>query len=92
MKIIDGKMSIPIIVVYPEFGQFDLIAKTAEHQKIGDCLAQLFENPLPWDSKNEYNTGSIALLGEVEEGVLLRLPRQATIAELASRMVVRGAL
>ena len=52
MRIEEGKISIPIIVVYPEFGQFDLIAKTGEHQKIGDCLYQLFESPLPWDSKS----------------------------------------
>ena len=80
MKLVDGKISIPIIVVYPEFGQFDLIAQTNEHQKIGDCIKQLFEQPLPWDSKSEYSLAKAEMLGEVEEGVLLRLPRQATIS------------
>jgi tRNA(Leu) C34 or U34 (ribose-2'-O)-methylase TrmL len=38
IQFFDGKISIPVIVVYPEFSQFDLIAKTHEQQKIGDCL------------------------------------------------------
>lgn len=38
IQFFDGKISIPIIVAYPEFEQFDLIAKTHEEQKISDCL------------------------------------------------------
>lgn len=29
IELIDGTISIPIIVIYPEFNQFDLIAKTS---------------------------------------------------------------
>jgi hypothetical protein len=38
MQIIEGQMSIPLIMVYPEFSQFDLIAKTGEKQKLSECL------------------------------------------------------
>lgn len=38
IQFFDHAISIPIIVVYPEFGQFDLIAKTHEQQRIGECI------------------------------------------------------
>ena len=38
IQFVDDKISIPIIIIYPEFGQFDLIAKSNENQKISECL------------------------------------------------------
>lgn len=34
IQLLEGKVSIPILFLYPEFGQFDVIAITAESQKI----------------------------------------------------------
>ena len=51
IQFIENEISIPIIVFYPEFGQFDLIAKTGETQKLNDCFGELFASPLPWDTK-----------------------------------------
>lgn len=85
-------MSIPLVVVYPEFGQFDLIAKTSETQKLSECLKELFAAQLPWDSKGDYKLPSLELYSEIEEAVLLKLPKQATISDLAARIPVKGAL
>ena len=38
IQFIDGKISIPIVVFYPQFGQFDLIAKTNETQLLSECV------------------------------------------------------
>lgn len=80
VQFIEGVMSIPLIVVYPEFSQFDLIAKTGEEQKLSDSLQELFSSPLPWDSNGEYKEKDIEFFAEVEEAVLMKLPKDATIA------------
>jgi hypothetical protein len=38
IQFIDGNISIPIVVFYPQFGQFDLIAKTSETQSLYECV------------------------------------------------------
>jgi hypothetical protein len=81
-----------LIIVYPEFSQFDLIAKTSETQKLSQSLKELFSSPLPWDTKGDYNYASIEIYSEVEEAVLLKLPKQATISEIAARVPVKGAI
>ena len=43
----------------------DLIAHTVEHEKIKTYLGQLFESPLPWDQKHEYNINSTELYCEL---------------------------
>lgn len=92
LQFIDDKISIPVVIIYPEFGQFDLIAKTGENQKISECLKELFASALPWDSKQEYKYNTIEIFAEMEEAVLLKIPKQATINEIASRVLVRGAI
>lgn len=92
IQLVEGKMSIPLVVIYPEFSQFDLIARTTENQSIGNATKELFANPLPWDSKGEYTLGALEYYCEVEEAVLLKLPKQVSMSELASRVPVRGAL
>ena len=52
----------------------------------------MFSSPLPWDTKGEYKYSSIEILTEVDEAVLLRLPKQAVISEIAMRAPVRGAI
>ena len=34
IKFIEDRISIPLVIIYPEFNQFDLIAKTGEHQQL----------------------------------------------------------
>ena len=80
------------MVIYPEFGQFDLIAKTSENQKISECLKELFASPLPWDTKQEYKYNTIEIFAEMEEAILMKIPKQATMNEIASRVLVRGAI
>lgn len=69
-----------------------MIAKTGENQKITDCISELFANPLPWDAKGDYKANTIEIYAEIEEAVLLKLPKQATISDIASRAPVRGAI
>lgn len=78
--------------MYPEFSQFDLIAKTGENQKITECISELFANPLPWDAKGDYKPETIEIFAEIDEAVLLKLPKQATISDIALRAPVRGAI
>jgi hypothetical protein len=47
---------------------------------------------LPWDSKNEYSYSSIEIFAEMEEAVLMKIPKQATVNDIASRVIVRGAI
>jgi actin-related protein len=51
LKLVDGKLSLPIMIVYPEFGQFDLIASSFEDQKVREHFKELMEQGLPWDAK-----------------------------------------
>lgn len=39
------------MIVYPEFGQFDLIASSFEDQKVREHFKELMEQGLPWDTK-----------------------------------------
>ena len=44
----------PIIFIYPEFGQFDYIEQASEDIPIWGIFEQVFESGLPWDTKDDY--------------------------------------
>jgi hypothetical protein len=57
----------------------DLVAHTLEQEKIRTYAGQLFETPLPWDEKSEYNIDSYELFCELTEDKVMKIPKQAKI-------------
>lgn len=55
-------------------------------------MGQLFESPLPWDTKREYSLESCELFCELTEDKVMRVPKQARIEEIAKRVPMKDAL
>ena len=52
----------------------------------------MFETPLPWDQKHEYTIESYELFCELSEKMVMRIPKQAKIEEIAKRVPMKEAL
>lgn len=89
---IDSKLSIPLMIIYPEFSQFDLVASSFEEHKVKDHLKQMIDPGLPWDAKHEYTMDTIEVYCEVSEAVLMKIPKQAKIGDILDRVYFREAL
>ncbi len=92
IEFIDGKLSIPVLFAYPEFSQMDMVDRTVENEKIRVYAGQLFESPLPWDQKHEYTIESYELFCELSEKMVMKIPKQAKIEEIAKRVPMKEAL
>ena len=92
LQMIDSKLSIPLMICYPEFVQFDLVASSFEDQKIKTHLAEMLQAGLPWDAKKQYNLENVEIFCELSEAVLMKIPKQAKIGDIASRVPLKDAL
>ena len=59
------KIKTSIIFIYPEFSQFDFVKKSSEEDLILNHFYFIFQNGLPWDTKNLYNQNNIELFVEI---------------------------
>lgn len=49
-----GELVIPIIFIYPQFGQFDLVENVLESEPLVESVKKVIGEGLPWDSNKEY--------------------------------------
>lgn len=47
-------LKLPLVLLYPTVGQFDLVEAADESSCLLDHLAQMFSSPAPWDPKRLY--------------------------------------
>ena len=51
---IRDRLLVPIIFIYPQFGQFDLIENVLETQPLIQSIEKAIGKGLPWDENKEY--------------------------------------
>ncbi len=54
----------PVLFLYPEYQESDLIASFREDSSFGDHLDLVFEHPSPWDVKGEYQAPQLEIYFE----------------------------
>lgn len=50
LKFVDDRLCVPLIVMYPEFSQFDLVEHTYEDDLVGEHVKDVIKDGLPWDT------------------------------------------
>ena len=55
MRVEDKVLKIPIVFIYPQFGQFDIVEDCTLEGKLIDAVRQTIGEGLPWDSNKEYD-------------------------------------
>lgn len=64
-----GKLTLPIVFMYPTLGQFDLIEAADESTCLMDHLSEMFASPAPWDPERLYSTAGrfVAFIRAINE-------------------------
>ncbi|KAI9004229.1 hypothetical protein BC832DRAFT_532006 [Gaertneriomyces semiglobifer] len=78
-------LSFPVIFVYPQNAQSDLISSFNEEHTFADHLDVMFEQPPPWDTKSEYKLENLEIYAEVQKGEglgLIRVGKQLTLKDV----------
>ncbi|XP_015270421.1 PREDICTED: tetratricopeptide repeat protein 4, partial [Gekko japonicus] len=63
----NGSLSWPVLLLYPEHGQSDLISAFHEESRFIDHLTVMFEELPPWDTERKYYPSELELFYEDEE-------------------------
>lgn len=50
------KLKLPLVLLYPTLGQFDLVEAASEDSCLLDHLTDMFASPAPWDSQRIYSS------------------------------------
>jgi tetratricopeptide (TPR) repeat protein len=50
----NDELVIPIVFIYPQFGQFDIVEKVSEKEALIESVKKVVAGGLPWDQNNEY--------------------------------------
>lgn len=69
-----------------------MIASTFDDHKLKQHIGQVLESGLPWDTKKEYTLDSIEIYCEVSEAVIMKIPKQAKIGDILTRVPFKEAL
>jgi len=59
LKFIDDRLCIPLIVIYPEFSQFDVVEHTYEDDSVTTHVQNVIREGVPWDIEHHYKINSI---------------------------------
>ena len=49
LKFVDDRFCVPLIVMYPEFSQFDVVEHTYEEDLVSTHIQEVTKDGLPWD-------------------------------------------
>lgn len=63
----ESKLHFPILIVYEEFNTTDYIQDIIEDSLVSDILEVLFQEKLPWDKENKYNTNTCICYYEISD-------------------------
>ena len=55
----DGVLVWPVVLLYPEYGQTDLIREFPENDSFIRHIGEVFREPAPWDLENKYTLQTI---------------------------------
>ncbi|KAG8821778.1 hypothetical protein FRC19_007258 [Serendipita sp. 401] len=78
-------LHLPVIFLYPQYTQSDIISSFEEHTKFTDHLEVMFppNGARPgWDIKEEYDVSNLALYASTKKKRLLKIGKKTTLAEL----------
>ena len=92
----DGSLSWPLILVYPEHSQSDLIASFHEDSLFQDHLEEVLSSPASWDSNFDYQSNHVDLYFETKDSPprLIQFGRKVSLKQILqqSSFVVRGGI
>ncbi|CAE7130906.1 unnamed protein product [Rhizoctonia solani] len=79
-----------VVLVYPQYGQTDLIVRFSTDDTLGAHLDTILPDPenesdvpfAPWDEKREYTSTKVNVYVKTRKGRVLRLGRNKTLAEI----------
>ncbi|CAE6530470.1 unnamed protein product [Rhizoctonia solani] len=79
-----------VVLVYPQYGQTDLIVRFSTEDTLGAHLGTILPGPetggdvpfAPWDEKQEYTSTNVNVYVKTRKGRVLRLGRNKTLAEI----------
>ncbi|KAI3618519.1 hypothetical protein CBS9595_002882 [Malassezia furfur] len=75
----------PVVLLYPEHGQSDLIAEFHEDTTIGQHLDAMFpeaaRGQLPWDTAGAYVAPNLSAIAVTHQGRVLRVGRKLSLRE-----------
>ncbi|KAG8807622.1 hypothetical protein FRC17_004379 [Serendipita sp. 399] len=78
-------LHLPVLFLYPQYLQSDVISSFEEHTRFTDHLDLMFppNGATPgWDAKGEYNVSNLALYASTKRKRLLKIGKRTTLAEL----------
>ena len=83
----------PVFLLYPEYGQSDLISHFDETTSVGDHLKVMFPASQDvggwagWDEKKEYWGGNLVVYAETAQKRLLKVGKELTLREVLAKAV-----
>ncbi|XP_044286186.1 tetratricopeptide repeat protein 4 [Varanus komodoensis] len=78
----NGSLTWPVLFLYPEHGQTDLIAAFHEESRFIDHLMVMFQEPPPWDKERKYIPSELELYYEDEErGEIYQIDTETTLLQ-----------
>lgn len=88
-----------VALVYPQYGQTDLIIRFSTHDTLGAHLDTILPDPSssdgqldypPWDTKKEYSSRGVNLYVRTKWGRVLKLGRNKTLADICANVRATG--
>lgn len=77
-----GKLSWPVLFLYPEYAQSDFISAFHEDSRFIDHLMEMFSETPSWDSEQKYNPDKLEVYFEDEDREeLYQVPSSSTLLE-----------
>ena len=70
-------LAFPVLLLYPEHGQSDLIKSVGEAETLGHYLEEVF--PLPWDEARQYTKTGVELFMETATGGLTKVGKKVSL-------------
>jgi hypothetical protein len=84
----DGALSVPVLFLYPQHAQSDVISAYYEYDPFTEHLRVMFppEGARPsWDIIGEYTTSNISLYLQTRHKRLLKVGKKMTLADVFAR-------
>ncbi|XP_037017385.2 tetratricopeptide repeat protein 4 [Artibeus jamaicensis] len=78
-----GRLSWPVLFLYPEYAQSDFISAFHEDSRFIDHLVEMFDELPPWDLEQKYYAGNLEVYFEDEEREeLYQVPPKTTLRQV----------
>jgi tetratricopeptide (TPR) repeat protein len=81
---LQSQLLFPVLLIYHCHMQTDLIAGMPETGTVGEQLAEVLSEPLPWDKDKEYTLAGVECYMETKTGGLVKVGRKVSLLEVLS--------